>query len=92
MFDGLPIGDISGWTAAALLSIAICRMVLTDRLVSRKRLEEAQSDRDKALAANDKLLTALNTTTRQTEELLGHARTTNALLSTLARAREGPTE
>lgn len=86
--EWLPdLGDIS---AGALLALVVL-MVLTDRLVTRKRLEEARSDRDKALDANEKLVLALTQTTRQTEELLEYARTANALLSSLAHAREGPT-
>ena len=40
MFDGIPVGNIS---AGALLGLVIL-MILTDRLVTRKRLEDSQRE------------------------------------------------
>lgn len=80
--EWLPsIGDIS---AGALLGLAVF-MIFTDRLVTRKRLEEMRADRDRALDANDKLLAANLQTTRQLEQLLEQGRATNAILAALPR-------
>lgn len=87
MLDGLPILRDVG---ATTLVVLVVLMILTDRLVTRRRLEEARSDRDRALDANDKLTSAVTQLTRQNDEMLEHARTTNALLSALSHAREGP--
>lgn len=48
--DGLPIGQFS---AGALLAVVIL-MILTDRLVTRRRLLDERADKERALAALDK--------------------------------------
>jgi hypothetical protein len=84
MLDGLPILN---WSPAALAGLAVL-MVLTGWLVPKRTLDRLERDNNRLREANDKLLTVVGENTRQTEELLVQARTTNALLSALPRARE----
>ena len=42
MFDGIPVGNLS---AGALLALVVV-MILTDRLITRKRLEDSQKETD----------------------------------------------
>lgn len=82
MFDGLPIGD---YGPEAILGIGVL-CIIFGLLVPRKTYLDAQHDRDMWRAAHMISEQARAEGAAQVDELLEHARTTDAFIRSIERA------
>ncbi len=79
MIDGLPIAPIGAGGLLTLFVLAI----LTGRLVPRRNIEDVLHDRDEWRAAHRISESARAEQQAQVDELLEHARTTDAVLRSI---------
>lgn len=79
MLEGLPLGDIG---AGALVAFTVLAL-LTGRIVPRRALEDVLHDRDEWRAAHRISEAARVEQAAQVDELLEHARTTDAVLRSI---------
>lgn len=88
---GLSIADvpISHLTPYGLVGITIL-LILTGRLIPRRTLDDALHDRDEWRAAHRISETSRAEMAGQVDELLEHARTTDAFIRSLGDRRDGP--
>ncbi len=89
MLEGIAI-SLKDFGLAGLVSIFFLLM-FTGRIKPKSDFDRMERDNNRLRDANEKLVTVVGELTKQTEELLVQARTTNALLSALPRAREDDT-
>ena len=83
MFDGIPWPAVTAGSGGWLLAFFFCFSLIRGKIVPRSALDDVIHDRNEWRASHRISEAARQTAANQVEELLEHARTTDAFIRSL---------